>query len=215
MTIGACIEADAVAATTTVIAAGADLQAALNAAHPGDVLVLQAGARYVGPFKLAPNPVGPPITIRSSAILPERRIGPQDVALLPTLAAAVASPIWMAWAARTGGWTGSRSDTVIDGYRERSSCFRIRPTSTWTACLSSAASTEARNPRQRAKHHVDALIHLPISRGRARPARTSCLVGQTVSRPIAFPQTSVLKGTPSASAWSGRARARWSRTCSS
>ena len=55
--IGTCLAADAVAATTTV-PAGADLQLALNAARPGDVLVLQAGARYIGPFKLPPNPVG-------------------------------------------------------------------------------------------------------------------------------------------------------------
>src|SRR3954471_22481632 len=85
--IGTCVAADAVAATTTV-AAGADLQLALNAARPGDVLVLTAGARDIGPFKLPPTPAGPAIPIRSSGILPERRIGPGDIALLPTLAAA-------------------------------------------------------------------------------------------------------------------------------
>src|SRR5215467_12216423 len=36
---------------------GGDLQAALNAAHPGDVLTLEAGITYTGPF-LLPNKEG-------------------------------------------------------------------------------------------------------------------------------------------------------------
>ena len=115
--IGTCLTADAVAATTTV-PAGADLQLALNAARPGDVLVLQAGARYIGPFKLPPNLAGPTITIRSSAILPERRIGPQDVALLPTLAAAVASPIVDGVGAANWRLDGIALESVIDGTGE-------------------------------------------------------------------------------------------------
>ena len=86
------LAADALAATTTV-AAGASLQAALNAAQPGDELVLEAGARFVGPFRLPPNATGPVITIRSSATLPQRRITPQDANLLPTLASPIIAAV--------------------------------------------------------------------------------------------------------------------------
>jgi hypothetical protein len=109
--------ADALGATTTV-AAGADLQAALNVARPGDVLVLQAGARYVGPFTLPPNPTGPPITIRSSAALPERRIGPQDAALLPTLASPLAWAILDGTGASNWRLDGIAFEPVVDGTGE-------------------------------------------------------------------------------------------------
>jgi hypothetical protein len=80
-------------AATTVVGAGADLQAALNAAQPGDELVLQAGARFLGSFRLPAKAAGPVITIRSSATLPDRRITPQDASLLPTLASPVVSAV--------------------------------------------------------------------------------------------------------------------------
>ena len=115
--IGTSLPTDAVAATT-VVPAGADLQMALNAAHAGDVLVLQAGARYVGPFTLPPNPSGPPITIRSSAILPERRIGPQDAALLPTLASPVAWAILDGTGASNWRLDGIAFEPVVDGTGE-------------------------------------------------------------------------------------------------
>jgi hypothetical protein len=115
--IWTCFAAEAVAATTKV-PAGADLQLVLNAARPGDVLVLQPGARYIGPFKLPPNLAGPTITIRSAAILPERRIGPQDIALLPTLAAAVASPIVDGVGAANWRLDGIALESVLDGTGE-------------------------------------------------------------------------------------------------
>src|SRR5688572_22208867 len=40
------------AASTHVVPAGGDLQAALDAAQPGDTIVLEAGATYTGNFKL-------------------------------------------------------------------------------------------------------------------------------------------------------------------
>jgi hypothetical protein len=46
----ACV-APASAATLTVTAGG-DLQAAIDAARPGDTIVLQAGATFNGPFRL-------------------------------------------------------------------------------------------------------------------------------------------------------------------
>ena len=54
-------------AATLSVAAGGDLQAAINAAQPGDTILLQAGASYTGSFWL-PNKVGEAyITIRTSA----------------------------------------------------------------------------------------------------------------------------------------------------
>src|ERR1043166_10135047 len=51
---------------TITLPAGGDLQAALNTAQLGDVIVLQAGAAYNGPFTL-PNKSGSGwITVRSS-----------------------------------------------------------------------------------------------------------------------------------------------------
>jgi hypothetical protein len=71
---------------TLTVAAGGNLQAALNAAQPGDTIVLVAGARFVGTFRLPPKSFGAAITIRSSQTLPERRVTPADAPLLPTIA---------------------------------------------------------------------------------------------------------------------------------
>ena len=102
--IGTWSAVDALAATT-IVAAGANLQAALNAAQPGDELVLQAGARFVGPFRLPAKAAGPVITIRSSATLPDRRITPQDASLLATLASPVVSAVLDGTGAATGSST--------------------------------------------------------------------------------------------------------------
>ncbi len=50
-----------------VVPAGGDLQAALNAAMPGDVVELTAGATFVGNFELPLKPGAEWITVRSSA----------------------------------------------------------------------------------------------------------------------------------------------------
>lgn len=63
--------------------AGGDLQAALVAAQPGDVIELEAGARFVGQFRL-PAKSGS-VTLRSSGLLPERRITPADAPALATI----------------------------------------------------------------------------------------------------------------------------------
>lgn len=87
-----CLTATANAAIRPVNAGG-DLQAVLNAAQPGDEVVIQAGARFVGNFQLPPKPTGPAITVRSSATLPQRRITPADMGLMPTLAPVGVEPV--------------------------------------------------------------------------------------------------------------------------
>lgn len=74
-------------AATINVNAGESVQAAITKAQPGDEILLQAGARFVGGLKLPARPFGLPITIRSSATLPERRISESDAPLLPVLAA--------------------------------------------------------------------------------------------------------------------------------
>ncbi|HEY0407598.1 MAG TPA: hypothetical protein VGC89_17820, partial [Pyrinomonadaceae bacterium] len=80
-------------AATLTVAAGGDLQAAINLAQPGDTILLEAGATFRGPFTL-PNKGSALewITIRTSApdaALPAagERISPSDAALLPKLLA--------------------------------------------------------------------------------------------------------------------------------
>ena len=112
-----CLSVHAAAATITVPASG-DLQAALNVAKPGDVIVLQAGARYVGPFTLPAKAAGPVITIRSSAILPERRISPQDANLLPTLTSGVIAAILDGTGASNWKLDGINLESVSNGQGE-------------------------------------------------------------------------------------------------
>src|SRR6476469_499427 len=78
-------------AATISVPAGGDLQAALNAAQPGDVITLVPGATYSGNFVL-PNKgaINDYITIRSAAadaLLPPAgvRIRPADAAQLPKI----------------------------------------------------------------------------------------------------------------------------------
>jgi hypothetical protein len=77
------------AARTVTLRAGEDLQRALDAARPGDTIVLEAGASFVGPFTL-PNKRGAEfITVRSSALdrLPPEgvRVTPAHAALMPKI----------------------------------------------------------------------------------------------------------------------------------
>ncbi len=74
------------AAATWHVQQGADLQEALCRAEPGDEIVLQPGARFVGAFWLPTKAPGSAITNRSEARLPGRRLTPADATLLPTIA---------------------------------------------------------------------------------------------------------------------------------
>jgi hypothetical protein len=70
----------------TPLASGDDLQAAIDAAAPGDTLVLEAGATFLGNFVLREKIGDGCITIRTSSsddqLDPTRRVTPADTALL-------------------------------------------------------------------------------------------------------------------------------------
>ena len=88
-------------AATINVPAGGDLQAALDRAQPGDEVVLEAGATFVGNFVLPFKAGDGFITVRSSRLaeLPEgRRVTPADAARMariatPGAAAAVLAPL--------------------------------------------------------------------------------------------------------------------------
>jgi hypothetical protein len=75
---------------TIAVASGGNFQAALNAAQPGDVITLQAGATFTGPFTL-PNKGGAGwITVRTSAPdsslpAPGTRVNPSYASVMPKL----------------------------------------------------------------------------------------------------------------------------------
>lgn len=71
------------------VKAGGDFQSALNRAKPGDTIVLQAGAKFIGSFVL-PNKAGSEfVTVQSSEIAklpPENvRVRTQDAAMMPKI----------------------------------------------------------------------------------------------------------------------------------
>jgi PKD repeat protein len=68
-------------AETIAVAAGGDLQAALDAAQPGDTILLQAGAEFVGNFLLPVKGGSTPITLRSST--PDSLLPPPGVRVQP------------------------------------------------------------------------------------------------------------------------------------
>jgi hypothetical protein len=93
--LGACSPPEpgdgTVEAAEHVVRAGGNLQRALDAARPGDVITIEAGANFTGPFELRDKPGNAWITIRSSqeARLPPpgRRVSPGDSPLMPKLEA--------------------------------------------------------------------------------------------------------------------------------
>ena len=71
------------------VKAGDSLQAALDAANPGDRITLEPGATYTGPFRLLRKTGDQWIVITSAGSLPPRgrRVGPADAAQMPRLVA--------------------------------------------------------------------------------------------------------------------------------
>lgn len=91
--------AAAAGATTITVKAGGDLQRALDTARPGDEVVLEAGASFVGNFVLPVKPGEAFITIRSSRLseLAEgRRVSPADAPRMARVATPNASPAFLA-----------------------------------------------------------------------------------------------------------------------
>lgn len=92
------IERTASMGRTLQVAGGGSFQAALDAARPGDVIVLSAGSAFAGPFHL-PRKVGDGwILIRTSAPdgelpAPGGRVGPADAPRMPHLLSSTDSVI--------------------------------------------------------------------------------------------------------------------------
>src|SRR6187399_115486 len=90
---------DRASAADVYVAAGGDLQAAINAAVGGDTIYLQAGSTFVGNFRLPVHAGAGTVTIRSSAgdaqlPPPGTRIGPAHAPLLPKLRSANTQPVF-------------------------------------------------------------------------------------------------------------------------
>jgi hypothetical protein len=88
-TQGGGVVAGANASRTVTLKAGDDLQRALEAARPGDTLVLAAGATFVGPFTLPRKGGDEFVNVESSVLarLPsaDQRVSPSDAALMPKI----------------------------------------------------------------------------------------------------------------------------------
>ena len=82
--LAAALTAGIANASTLTVNAGGDLQAALNAALPGDTILLQAGATFTGAFVLPVKNGTTDITIRSSA--PDASLPAAGVRMMPTYA---------------------------------------------------------------------------------------------------------------------------------
>jgi Bacterial Ig domain len=106
------------AGATWHVQQGDDLQQILSRAEPGDEIVLQAGARFVGTFWLPSKALGPTITIRSGAPLPERRLTPADASLLPTIASGSPLPALDGTGASNWKLVGIRFESTTTGEGE-------------------------------------------------------------------------------------------------
>jgi hypothetical protein len=79
---GSLLPAPPSGGATIAVPVGADLQAAINAAQPGDVIVLDAGATYSGNFELPAKGGASYVMIRSSAAFAEgTRVTPATAGL--------------------------------------------------------------------------------------------------------------------------------------
>jgi hypothetical protein len=79
-------------ATTLIVPLGGDFQAALNVSQPGDTIILQAGATYIGPFILPVKSGSSFVTIQSSSLsllpAPGVRVTPANASAMPKLVSA-------------------------------------------------------------------------------------------------------------------------------
>ncbi|MEP7381409.1 MAG: Ig-like domain-containing protein [Gemmatimonadota bacterium] len=121
---------DSVVATYPVVTghsitvrAGDDLQRALDAAHRGDELVLQAGAVFTGTFTLPAKPGSAEdgwILVRSErqSSLPPfgTRVGPADAAMMPRLATSGATAALQTASGASGWWITGLELTIAPGF---------------------------------------------------------------------------------------------------
>src|SRR5687768_11894052 len=75
------LAAPAAESATLYVPAGGDLQAALNAARPGDTVMLQPGATFSGNFRLPVHGGMTYITVRSGA--PDNLLPPEGARISP------------------------------------------------------------------------------------------------------------------------------------
>jgi hypothetical protein len=95
--VAAALASGPSAGATILVRAGGDLQAALSQAHGGDVILLEAGATFVGNFVLPARRDEGQVTIRTASSdqrLPGEmtRVSPAMAGLLPTLRTPNAEP---------------------------------------------------------------------------------------------------------------------------
>ena len=93
------------------VKSGENLQAALDAAEPGDHITLDPGATYTGPFRLLRKTGDQWIVITSAGQLPPRgrRVGPSDAARCRASLPRATSSFRRCPARTTTGWSASRS----------------------------------------------------------------------------------------------------------
>ena len=86
------------------VKAGDNLQTVIDKALPGDEIVIQAGARFAGPFVIPSKTFGPVIVIRSTATLPDRRVTEAELPLMPTLFTSVNDAVLTAMGSGRTNW---------------------------------------------------------------------------------------------------------------
>ena len=77
-----CLRLSSLEAATVYVAAGGDLQAALDAAQPGDTILLEEGAEFVGAFVLPAKTGDQWITLRTAA--PDTVLPPTGMRIKPS-----------------------------------------------------------------------------------------------------------------------------------
>src|SRR5438445_967474 len=87
------IEEVAPTGRTIHVTAGGDLQAAIDGANPGDLIALEPGATYQGPFRLPRKDGSGWITISSASRMGTSRVRPSDAPHMAKLVASSGSVI--------------------------------------------------------------------------------------------------------------------------
>src|SRR5437763_1846909 len=89
LAVGSVLDAATVRAATIAVASGGDLQAAINAAQPGDTIALAAGATFVGNFVLPKKGTSTtPIVVRSAT--PDSQLPADGIRMSPAYAPVLA-----------------------------------------------------------------------------------------------------------------------------